>query len=256
MSSHAVLTLQLAGPLQSWGASARFTRRTTEPAPTKSGVIGLLASALGRSRDSDISDLAQLRFGVRVDQAGSRLRDFHTAHHPDTGTSMPVSERFYLTDAVFVAAVEGDPQLLAALHQALHHPHYLPYLGRRSCPPSRPIPLKLHPSSELEQVLTDEPWRASPWYQRRRRHERDISLRLLTEAGPTTGHDPTAALHPVGDTVRDQPLTFSPRHRQYALRTVRTTTVTVHNPAARPARSDAASAPAHDVTGHLTEVTD
>ncbi|HLU98199.1 MAG TPA: CRISPR-associated protein Cas5, partial [Thermobifida alba] len=37
-----VLALLLAGPLQAWGASARFARRTTEHAPTKSGVIGLL----------------------------------------------------------------------------------------------------------------------------------------------------------------------------------------------------------------------
>ncbi|WP_406505340.1 type I-E CRISPR-associated protein Cas5/CasD [Streptomyces sp. NBC_00212] len=254
MNSHGVLTLQLAGPLQSWGASARFTRRTTEPAPTKSGVIGLLASALGRNRDADITDLAQLRFAVRVDQAGTRLRDFQTAQHADTGESMPVSERFYLADAVFVAAVEGDPQLLATLHTALNCPHYLPYLGRRSCPPSRPIPLDLHTGATLEETLTAEPWRASPWYQRRRRREQEIPLRLLTEARTSAGHDPTAALTPVGDTVRDQPLTFSPRHRQYALRTVHTTTVTVRNPAAQTAPP--APAPAHDVTGHLTEVTD
>ncbi|MEU9197879.1 type I-E CRISPR-associated protein Cas5/CasD [Streptomyces hundungensis] len=256
MKRPAVLTMQLAGPLQSWGAAARFTRRTTEAAPTKSGVVGLLASALGRSRDSDISDLAQLRFAVRVDQPGNRLRDFHTAHHSDTGASMPVSERFYLADAVFLAAVEGDPQLLEDLHQALSCPHYLPYLGRRSCPPSRPIPLDLHPDAVLEDVLVAEPWLASPWYQRRR-HEQSILLHLLTEASRPAAaeHDPTTALQPIGDTIRDQPLTFSPRHRQYALRTVTSTTVNVRNPAASPDRN-ADRAPAHDVTGHLTEVSD
>ena len=40
-----VLLLQLAGPLQSWGAASRFARRSTENAPTKSGLVGLLAAA-------------------------------------------------------------------------------------------------------------------------------------------------------------------------------------------------------------------
>ncbi|MQS09839.1 type I-E CRISPR-associated protein Cas5/CasD, partial [Streptomyces alkaliphilus] len=127
-----VLLLQLAGPLQSWGATARFARRTTENAPTKSGVLGLLAAAQGRDRTADLTDLAALRFGVRLDQPGTRLRDYQTAQHADTGKSMPVSERFYLADAVFVAGLEGDHELLAALHRALRRPVYPPYLGRRS----------------------------------------------------------------------------------------------------------------------------
>ncbi|MDX3388362.1 type I-E CRISPR-associated protein Cas5/CasD, partial [Streptomyces niveiscabiei] len=137
----AVLLLRLAGPMQSWGSSARFARRGTENAPTKSGVLGLLAAAEGRPRDADLSDLAALRFGVRIDQPGSRLRDFHTAHHADTGKSMPLSERFYLSDAVFVAGVEGDPALLRHLYDAVRAPRFLPYLGRRSCPPSHPLDL-------------------------------------------------------------------------------------------------------------------
>jgi CRISPR system Cascade subunit CasD len=98
-----VLLLRLAGPLQSWGSAARFARRTTENAPTKSGVLGLLAAAEGRPRTADLSDLAALRFGVRIDQPGTRLRDFQTAHHQDSGKAMPLSDRFYLADAVFVA---------------------------------------------------------------------------------------------------------------------------------------------------------
>ncbi|MBB0229045.1 type I-E CRISPR-associated protein Cas5/CasD, partial [Streptomyces calidiresistens] len=127
-----VLLLRLAGPLQSWGSAARFTRRGTENAPTKSGVLGLLAAAEGRSRNEDLSDLTALRFGVRIDQPGSRMRDFHTAHHADSGKSMPLSERFYLADAVFVAGVEGDAELIRRLYEAVLAPRFLPYLGRRS----------------------------------------------------------------------------------------------------------------------------
>ena len=74
-----VLLLRLAGPLQSWGDSSRFTTRATRREPTKSGVIGLLAAAQGRRRTDSIEDLLTLRFGVRTDQPGSVVRDFQTA---------------------------------------------------------------------------------------------------------------------------------------------------------------------------------
>lgn len=218
------LALQLAGPLQSWGASARFSRRTTEPAPTKSGVIGLLAAALGRERSDDLSDLASLRFGVRIDQAGTRIRDYQTAHHPDTGSAMPVSERFYLADAVFVAAVEGDGTLIDSLHQALREPVFLPYLGRRSCPPARPVDLGVFVGQSLEEVLKRVPWRAGEWQQRRRRGEPEVKLHTLTE--PAQGNIPS-------DALRDQPLSFDPKHRRYALRGFQPGAVWVPNPYAR-----------------------
>lgn len=244
-----VLTLQLAGPLQSWGASGRFARRSTESAPTKSGVIGLLAAAVGLDRDDDtgLAELARLRFGVRIDQPGTRLRDFQTAHHADTGEAMPLSERHYLADAVFVAAVEGPAPLIDRLHTALRTPHYLPYLGRRSCPPSRPVDLGVHhDTADLDAVLAAEPWHASDWHQRRHGHRQWIDLTAYLEA-PTTG----AEQHPGADTQRDQPLSHDPRHRRYALRSVRAVTVTVANP--RADTSASAPAPPHDPTGHLED---
>jgi len=39
--------VRLEGPLQSWGTRARWGERDTELEPTKSGVIGLVACALG-----------------------------------------------------------------------------------------------------------------------------------------------------------------------------------------------------------------
>ncbi|MEU7831273.1 MULTISPECIES: type I-E CRISPR-associated protein Cas5/CasD [unclassified Nonomuraea] len=221
-----VLLMQLAGPLQSWGSTSRFARRSTEAAPTKSGVIGLLAAASGHERSDDLSDMAALRFGVRVDQPGTLLRDFHTAHHFETGEAAPVSERFYLADAVFVAAVEGDDQLIDKLHQALRAPVFLPYLGRRSCPPSRPVNLCIRQGLSLLEALKKEPWQAARWYQLRRRNEHRVDLEMLIEA--------TAEDGPV-DSLRDQPVSFDPLHRQYRLRGVhRPPPVSVVNPAARP----------------------
>ncbi|MGW2339473.1 type I-E CRISPR-associated protein Cas5/CasD [Streptomyces sp. NPDC001661] len=222
------LTLRLAGPLQAWGATARFVRRTTESAPTKSGVIGLLAAAAGiqRGDDTRLAPLAALRYGVRIDQPGTRIRDFHTAHHPVTGKSMPLTERFYLADAVFVAAVESpDTTLLTDLHTALRTPVYPAFLGRRSCPPAGPVELNLHTNATLEDALHAEPWQAARWY-RRRHSSNSIELTVLREPRPDEAG---------GDTLRDQPLSFSAAHRRHQLRDVITDSVrlTRHNPLPR-----------------------
>jgi CRISPR system Cascade subunit CasD len=240
-----VLTLRLAGPLQSWGASSRFARRTTERAPTKSGVLGLLAAAQGRDRGADVSDLAAFRFAVRLDQPGTRMRDYQTAHHADTDKSMPVSERFYLSDAVFVAAVEGDTGLIDALHTAVRSPVYIPFLGRRSCPPSRPVDLRVHRVG-LWRALEAEPWQASTWVQRRRTHERRVELEVIADL--PAGDGP-------GDAIRDQPLSFDPRHRLYGLRTVHSRTVAVANPLSNsPSTSRRAFVPPkHDPMGLLED---
>ncbi|MEU0570421.1 type I-E CRISPR-associated protein Cas5/CasD [Nonomuraea sp. NPDC005983] len=216
-----VLLMRLAGPLQSWGSSSRFARRSTEAAPTKSAVIGLLAAAQGRQRSDDLADLAALRFGVRVDQAGTVLRDFQTAHHFASGEAQPVSDRFYLADAVFVAGVEGDQRLIDALHAALRDPVFMPYLGRRSCPPAQPVDLGVDHEHPLLEALEQERWQASRWYQRSRRTQRRVDLEILIEATQDDG--------PV-DSLRDQPLSFDPLHRRYALRGVRRTGVSKPNP--------------------------
>lgn len=241
-----VLTLRLAGPLQAWGASARFVRRTTESAPTKSGVIGMLAAAKGidRSDDETLQPLAALRFGVRIDQPGTRLRDFQTAHHKVTGKSMPLSERFYLADAVFVAAVEGESDLLASLHAALRAPVYAPFLGRRSCPPAQPVELRVHDGLDLLQALGQEPWHASAWYRSHYREEPVVRLPVLHEAST----DDTDT-----DLLRDQPVSFAAEHRRHSLRTVVRKEVAIPNPSAAPRQHTAPVAPRHDPFAALEE---
>ena len=104
----ATLLLRLAAPLQSWGSDSKFETRKTDREPTKSGVVGLLAAALGLRRD-DTEGLARLnglRFAVRADQEGSLLVDFHTAKSRDTSY---VTYRHYLLNtmlAVLEKAVE------------------------------------------------------------------------------------------------------------------------------------------------------
>ena len=133
----ATLLLRLAAPLQAWGADSKFETRKTGREPTKSGVVGLLAAALGLRRDEReaLLRLTGLRFGVRVEREGQLLVDYHTAKTQDEKTSY-VTYRHYLQDAVFLAGIESeDAALLQQLQQALLHPVFQLYLGRRSCPP-------------------------------------------------------------------------------------------------------------------------
>ena len=120
----ATLLLRLAAPLQAWGADSKFETRKTGREPTKSGVIGLLAAALGLRRDESeaLTRLTGLRFGVRVEREGQLLVDYHTAKTQDEKTSY-VTYRHYLQDAVFLAGIEStDTALLQQLQQALLHP--------------------------------------------------------------------------------------------------------------------------------------
>ncbi len=209
------LLLRLAGPMQSWGADSRFARRDTRSEPTKSGVTGLLAAALGRERTDPITDVAELAFAVRVDQPGRLLRDFQTAR-TEAGRAMPLSQRFYIADAAFVAAVEGPKSLIEQLDAALRRPAFPLYLGRRSCPPSRPLHLATVAAPLLE-ALKAAPWQASPWY--RRKQPQVVQLRVVRDSDTIDG-----------DRVRDQPITFNPELRQHSWRTVTDEFWTVDNP--------------------------
>ena len=219
----AVLLLRLAGPMQAWGVKSRFTVRATELAPTKSGVIGMLASAVGRRRIDPIEDLLALRFGVRKDQPGSVIRDFHTAVPTDGRKPMPLSNRYYLADAVFLAGIEGDRALLEGIDEALRHPAFPLYLGRRSCPPTHPVSLGLREAALLD-ALRAEPWLASEWFRRRRRDGLNAEILIDQEAVPTEER--------AGDArgSRDVPLSFDPRRRDYGFREVERLMVRVGAP--------------------------
>jgi CRISPR system Cascade subunit CasD len=206
-----VLLLRLDGPLQAWGDASRFVRRHTRTEPTKSGVLGLLAAAQGRRRTDPIEDLAALTFGVRVDQRGRLIRDFQTAirRGASKSESMPLSYRYYLADAIFLAAVEGDANLLSGLDEALRSPAFPLYLGRRACPPGdAAISLGVH-EGLLEAALRDHAWLAREWY--RRQQGRKVHLEMVMDAPPGS---------PDAETARDVPLSFDPVRREYGWRDV------------------------------------
>lgn len=213
-----VLLLELAAPWQAWGSDSRFLRRATEPLPTKSGVIGLLAAAEGRRRTDPIADLVELRFGVRCDQTGVAQNDFHTATNWETGKSKPLTNRAYLADARFLAALEGQRLVLEGLAASLRNPVFPLYLGRRACAPSGRLVRGIR-DMELDMALREEPWLAKDWY--RRRQPTTVSLPVSRDARPDEAAD---------ERLHDVPLSFDPRRREYSWRSVRHEWVTVDNP--------------------------
>lgn len=247
-STTQTLLLRLAGPLQSWGGRSQFNRRDTNSEPTKSGVVGLLAAAQGRRRQDRIEDLLELSFGVRTDQPGSLLHDYHTvsdlrgrpllsaavnrsgAQKPTSPAKLThITHRFYLQDAVFVAAVSGPTSTLVTLRKALRQPAFPLALGRRACVPTQPLvldPVNAHDSGDGHDddprhlwlgdpisALRQAPWQAGDWWKG--------TLRRL-KPPPAFIDLPITADDLSGEDIRaDVPTTFDPLYRDFTTRRVR-----------------------------------
>lgn len=169
------LFLRLTGPMQSWGERARWSVRDTAPEPTKSGIVGLLACTLGLNADPDLRALSEkIRIGIRCDQHGTRLVDYHTVgggydepmllmadgkpkYIPNTNPKLPHTEpthRAYLCDASFFVAIQSDNETITQLANAVQNPVWIFFLGRKSCPPSEPVFAGTGDHSTLEDALT------------------------------------------------------------------------------------------------------
>lgn len=168
----ATLLLRLAGPMQSWGTTSRFDERDTGKEPSKSGVVGLLAAALGIDRYNwaDLEPLTKLRMAVRHDRPGILKHDYQTAGCSKYDTMVKadgkiskdgvVSKRHYLADAAFLVALEGhDRCLLDSAHAALQNPVWPLCLGRKSYLPSEVVWMQegVQDDGFLE-VLSRWPW--------------------------------------------------------------------------------------------------
>ena len=167
------LLLRLAGPMQSWGTTSRFDQRDTGKEPSKSGVIGLLAAAMGIDRENwtDLEPLTHLSMGVRHDRPGVPKRDYQTAGCAAVDTIIKadgtqakdggvVSQRHYLADATFLVGLEGaDFTLMNSLHAALRNPIWTLALGRKSYVPSESIWMEDGlQDAPVREVLARWPW--------------------------------------------------------------------------------------------------
>lgn len=164
------LLLRLVGPMQSWGTTSRFDQRDTGKEPSKSGVIGLLAAALGIERDNwtDLEPLTRLSMGVRHDRPGAPKRDYQTAQDIISADSSKIHKtavtiRDYLADAAFLVGLHGeDRDLLERIHAALRDPIWPLALGRKSYVASESIWMESGlQAAPLRDILTRWPWIAT-----------------------------------------------------------------------------------------------
>ena len=183
------LLLKFDSPIQSWGTSLKLKNHDTDTYPSKSGVIGLIASALGRSREEDISDLAALNFGVRIDKPGIVIDDFQVSEVP--GKEKKIGHRKYLSDACFLCAIEADIDTLVIIEQALLHPAFALFSGRRGCPVTAELVQGIVEMSLLDALLDGD--------------SSDKKIVFESREG-------------YGWAVRDVPISFSPGNRRYAYR--------------------------------------
>ena len=195
------LLLRLAAPLQAWGTDSKFEVRRTNREPSKSGVIGLLAAALGLRRDADLSKLTALRFGVRVDRNGEVIKDFHMAKAEKTSY---LTYRYYLSDAIFLVGLESeDRSFLEQIERALRNPCFPLFLGRRSCPPTLPLVLGIREDA-LETALRGEENQNKDLKSIRQSHR---YIRLDCGVGEQEGA-----------VVQDLPISFNPMKREFGYR--------------------------------------
>ena len=167
------LLLWLEAPLQSWGSDSKFGRRDTLTFPTKSGVLGLVCSALGaggeqRALLAEFAALGQtvVSFvrskqtadGVIKQDREPLLRDFHMVGagydlndpwqallepykndgkpRKSDGGGTKMTYRYYLQDAAFAVALEAPTNKAEGIAQALQNPAWDIYLGRKNCVPT------------------------------------------------------------------------------------------------------------------------
>ena len=205
--------LRLEGPMQSWGLTSRFDDRDSALEPTKSGVIGLCAAALGVARDDSegLRRLAALSMAVRVDRQGSLARDFQTAgggtfcgerygvfKADGSAGDTVTSPRTYLADASFLVGLGGEGELVDDVAQALQSPHWPLALGRRAFVPAAPVFEGVVDGSPVDAVTT--------WPDPRGRC--DERRRLVVEVAEG------------GSPRMDQPLSFKSDDRRFAVRFV------------------------------------
>ncbi|SDD87736.1 type I-E CRISPR-associated protein Cas5/CasD [Glycomyces harbinensis] len=187
------MILRLAGPLQSWGERSTFTVRDSAAFPTRSGILGMAAAAEGINRTIRPPGYDDLEMILRIDRPGTRTVDFHTAGggYPPEGTAATaggghknaavVSHRHYLADAAFTVAITGPATVIARLVSALDHPHWAPYLGRRSCPPDEPLLVARSVTDPVNELRTRVPLAARSG---RHRNETPIPVDFIWETPP------------------------------------------------------------------------
>ena len=202
------LAIALSGPLAAYPNSTHERYRHTALIPTKSAVCGLIGACLGRDYQDDQQDLYALKVHVRADQSGQVMTDYQTVEgatraNGSVNPAMVIVQRQLLQDSAYLVVIEGEQKLLKEIERALQNPVFMPYLGLRSCIPSRPI--------YVEEVSEESP------------------TELMQRLTPLGGSGPTRLAYFEEEsgvlTLHDQPLA----HRRFTRRYLNPRPITVRN---------------------------
>lgn len=176
------LYIRLSSPIQSWaGPAVTGNIVRTQPFPTRSGLQGLVAGALGARRGEWPEWLDEIEFWIREDRKPRIVDDYHTINPrpeatefrqrlllaqgmkgrgkkaltftPDAQGGTSVVNRTYLSDGEFLVRMTC-PQRTNKLEDALSSPVFATYLGRKAFPPSFPFYLGRGPSDIFEKIPT------------------------------------------------------------------------------------------------------
>ena len=175
------IKLCFSGVLQYYCSTDATTIKSTynsSRVPTKTSVIGLIASAFGYERGSSKSaDLFNsLDVKYEILNAPTVMWDFQTVKplksqqnymnkQSSTGkfityNNKPADRNIiknieYLQDGEFNVYVGGSDELLKSIYEAIKNPQYALFFGKRSCVPNKPIvtSFELIDEGELTNVL-------------------------------------------------------------------------------------------------------
>jgi CRISPR system Cascade subunit CasD len=182
-----VVLLRFDAPLMSFGSVVVDHHNRTDPLPYRAMLAGLLANALGLTRqdEAELGALqARVRYAARRDRVGSALVDYQTVDFDPAGpmaaglgwTTRGVLEerkggearehthiryRHYLADAIVTVALTlappADEPSLRAVSGALRAPARPLFLGRKCCIPSEPVWLGETEAASLRAALEATP---------------------------------------------------------------------------------------------------
>lgn len=211
------LILKIQGPMQAWGTHTYEDFRPSNLFPTRSGLIGLLGACLGIDR-RDHDGLGMLgrsvEFTIKVVKGGDKLPDYHTImearranRKPKEGETVQ-TRREYLFDASFLAAIGERPDApvrLETIAEAVQKPIFTPSLGRRSCPLSVPLFVKIHEAENGKDALCALPEGGVIYSEQK---SQDCDQRLLLRDVPMHGKTRSFGtrmvyIHPENKEARD-----------------------------------------------------
>ena len=161
------ILLWLEGPFQSWGTGSLFYQREAGLAPTKSGVAGIICTALGRNNEQKewleqfskvsmtvsgfipekektpviLSDFQGLGAGYDDKDAWeTRMTPKNSQGKNLSGGRNKILVKKYIQSMSFACILESENiELMQEIANGMQHPVYVFSLGRKSCLPTEQV---------------------------------------------------------------------------------------------------------------------